>query len=588
MFAYPSSSSNQPVQFYSTKRMASPLDHHQNSEIKITETTDRKAPMNTKLVLKKPIQVLINEGLFSKKLPENANIKAYDEQTDIFRHTTDEKWKTYGVSSKKSSNVSSKFDEENNGLFQRTTETKWKAFAVSSNLANNSVVPTSSTRSRIEELVNDSKQLISQGSKMLFEEKTDKKERSLFNQSKYQENSVNKTAVKEFRRVENSEDVTPKKKDAFKEFQRLEGKLKELEGKIKVLKTKRIEYTANNCHSTVYNPTTSEQRPYSSQDRMTKDSPPLEYSSLLQNVVTQVQPHTILPKNNIVNPKVNEKFQSGKQPVIQYERSPLLKRYDDQRYYIDSVQKAYYNPTLPDRESWVDHFWQTMQCISFVKGIEQPGSVEVRKKLLTLPKRSIYWRKKTIIFDLDETLVHCNESPDMPCDVMLKINFGKGCELDAGINVRPHLRECLKELAQHFELMVFTASHESYANCVVDHIDPNHEFIQHRLSREQCFLTNDGIFIKDLRVIGNRILDEVLIVDNAAYSFGFQLDNGVPILPFYNDKNDQELVKLKDYLINLKDCPDIRKKNKEYFNLDRYAEFKEPLELLSSLYKVIS
>jgi CTD small phosphatase-like protein 2 len=30
-------------------------------------------------------------------------------------------------------------------------------------------------------------------------------------------------------------------------------------------------------------------------------------------------------------------------------------------------------------------------------------------------------------------------------------------------------------------------------------------------------------------------------VDNAVYSFGYQLDNGIPIIPFYEDKRDEEL-----------------------------------------------
>jgi len=33
--------------------------------------------------------------------------------------------------------------------------------------------------------------------------------------------------------------------------------------------------------------------------------------------------------------------------------------------------------------------------------------------------------------------------------------------------------------------------------------------------------TNEGIFIKDLRVIANRDLKDILLVDNAAYSFGY-------------------------------------------------------------------
>lgn len=34
--------------------------------------------------------------------------------------------------------------------------------------------------------------------------------------------------------------------------------------------------------------------------------------------------------------------------------------------------------------------------------------------------------KKTIIFDLDETLIHCNESVQIPGDVILPIRFPTG------------------------------------------------------------------------------------------------------------------------------------------------------------------
>ena len=45
------------------------------------------------------------------------------------------------------------------------------------------------------------------------------------------------------------------------------------------------------------------------------------------------------------------------------------------------------------------------------------------------------------------------------------------------------------------------------------------------------------MYVKDLRVI-NRDLKDILLVDNAAYSYAFQLDNGIPILPYYQGPND--------------------------------------------------
>lgn len=108
--------------------------------------------------------------------------------------------------------------------------------------------------------------------------------------------------------------------------------------------------------------------------------------------------------------------------------------------------------------------------------------------------------------------------------------------------------ECLKELNQYFEIIVFTASHSCYANKVLDYLDPHKQYIHHRLFRDNCIQTQEGVFIKDLRIFNNRNLEDLVLVDNAAYSFGYQLENGVPIIPFYSNKNDQELKHLIGYL----------------------------------------
>jgi CTD small phosphatase-like protein 2 len=92
--------------------------------------------------------------------------------------------------------------------------------------------------------------------------------------------------------------------------------------------------------------------------------------------------------------------------------------------------------------------------------------------------------------------------------------------MQAGINIRPFAQQLLAQLALHCEIIVFTASHSCYANVVLDHLDPKKDLIQHRLFRESCIQTEEGIYVKDLRVI-NRELKDIVIVDNAAYSFAF-------------------------------------------------------------------
>jgi len=44
------------------------------------------------------------------------------------------------------------------------------------------------------------------------------------------------------------------------------------------------------------------------------------------------------------------------------------------------------------------------------------------------------------------------------------------------------------------------------------------------------------VYVKDLRVI-DRNLNDMVLIDNAAYSYAFQLENGVPILSYYEGQD---------------------------------------------------
>ena len=102
--------------------------------------------------------------------------------------------------------------------------------------------------------------------------------------------------------------------------------------------------------------------------------------------------------------------------------------------------------------------------------------------------------RRTLLFDLDETLIHCVESTDDPKSyqhlVEIRLNAEKpksekgkafsygqkkqasepeGSVVKAGINVRPYAKWCLKEASDlGFEVAIFTASHQAYADAVVD------------------------------------------------------------------------------------------------------------------------
>ncbi len=82
---------------------------------------------------------------------------------------------------------------------------------------------------------------------------------------------------------------------------------------------------------------------------------------------------------------------------------------------------------------------------------------------------------------------------------------------------------------------------------MLNYLDPENKYIAHRLFREHCYYSAEGVHVKDLRIM-NRDLTQTVLVDNAAYSYAYQIDNGIPIIPYYEGKNDFELKALHTYL----------------------------------------
>lgn len=80
------------------------------------------------------------------------------------------------------------------------------------------------------------------------------------------------------------------------------------------------------------------------------------------------------------------------------------------------------------------------------------------------------------------------------------------------VKLRPYLLPFLKVAGKLFELVIFTASEKSYADSILNYIDPAGEFIRYRLYRNSCTVVN-GSYLKDLRIL-NRDLKETIIVDN--------------------------------------------------------------------------
>ncbi len=87
-------------------------------------------------------------------------------------------------------------------------------------------------------------------------------------------------------------------------------------------------------------------------------------------------------------------------------------------------------------------------------------------------------------------------------------------------------------MKKKWEIIVFTASHQLYADVILDEIDPDNELFDHRLYRHHCKEITEELYVKDLSRF-NRQLSQSVLVDNSSYSYALQIDNGIPIFPYF-------------------------------------------------------
>ena len=177
-----------------------------------------------------------------------------------------------------------------------------------------------------------------------------------------------------------------------------------------------------------------------------------------------------------------------------------------------------------------------------------------QQNLLLPQKTSEFSNKKTLILDLDETLVHSSFAPFEKNDIILNVDF-ESVMYNIYVLVRPGAETFIKKVSELFEVIIFTASIAKYALPLLDILD-NEKKIQYRLTREHCTYLN-AIYIKELKRL-NRNLKDVIIVDNSPLAYAFDSSNGLPITTWYDDKGDTELEKIFPLLEFLSKTNDVR------------------------------
>ena len=59
----------------------------------------------------------------------------------------------------------------------------------------------------------------------------------------------------------------------------------------------------------------------------------------------------------------------------------------------------------------------------------------------------------------------------------------------------------------------------------------------------------------------------MVLIDNSPFCYTTMVDNAIPIIPFYSNKNDREMKDLVKYLKEMIKYEDVREKNAKTFKL---------------------
>eukprot|EP00826_Nyctotherus_ovalis_P052136 TRINITY_DN6575_c0_g1_i4.p1 TRINITY_DN6575_c0_g1~~TRINITY_DN6575_c0_g1_i4.p1 ORF type:complete len:192 (+),score=32.30 TRINITY_DN6575_c0_g1_i4:73-648(+) len=167
---------------------------------------------------------------------------------------------------------------------------------------------------------------------------------------------------------------------------------------------------------------------------------------------------------------------------------------------------------------------------------------------------------KTLVLDLDETLVHTSTKPILHYDVRFAYSDTRRRNYLTYVKLRPHLKEFLEEVKGRYEVVIYTATEPFYADRIINRIEYGGKCFAYRVYRRQCVNVKGNLYKPLEFLCVNRKIKDIVIVDNTVQSFALNLANGIPIKAFLGEEDDTELLKLAKYLKELSCEKDVRER----------------------------
>jgi len=157
-------------------------------------------------------------------------------------------------------------------------------------------------------------------------------------------------------------------------------------------------------------------------------------------------------------------------------------------------------------------------------------------------------KRKLLIFDLDETLVHAS-----PVALRRAADFAYAPYF---VYQRPFIRELLNATQALYDFAVWSSASRDYVDAVVEQVFGAQNELKFAWAVERCVqrvdvASNSYVYIKDLRKVQHHgyTLEQITMLDDSPEKIARQPRNHLRISPYHGEAGDRALLAAIDDLM---------------------------------------
>ena len=175
---------------------------------------------------------------------------------------------------------------------------------------------------------------------------------------------------------------------------------------------------------------------------------------------------------------------------------------------------------------------------------------------------------KTVLLDLDWTLILPMYNKSVPINNP-QIPIIMTPDTQIPFVLRPGAREFVTQLGKHCEIILYSSGTLIYLNEILNVVEEFKANITHILSRNNCYSINNEIFLKSAKILENREIENIIVVDDSFWVYPQDLDNVLHIKAFdlQTYTKDNELQEKLIFLLSILQFEDVREPLRKKFHL---------------------